>query len=754
MTQPRLLLAALLLAGPAVAVAAPVRGVVVAPDGAPVAGAEVVVGGRSLVTGADGRFASADGPDAIDDVLVVADGFEPLLGRLTPGRELRLVLTPGSSVTGLEVVTLEGQAPFVESTPAYDLGPATVGTVAGAGNDALKALQSLPGVARVPFGLGGLVLRGKSPRDSNVFLDGVEVPLLYHFGGLASFFPTSMIDSMELMPGGFGARWGRTQGGVVELRSRAPRIDRWRAGGEISLIDSQARAEGPLAGGGLSFGLRRSYVDAVLAAAAPDLTLAPRYLDGQLRWERGDATRPRGRVTALVFGSDDLLSFATAGDTPMDTGTALEYRSRFVRAALTWRREAGPWIATVTPSVGADEVSIQVESSGTTRRSVPVALRAELERKWTNGRVAGGLDSVATRYSYDILNQPPPMPGMIKSDELVGRTGYRWATDLGGWAEGFYRFADGALGIKPGLRLDHFGLSDQWVLDPRLTVTHELPGGVTLATAAGLYHQPPAAVDLDPAWGNQDLRASSSVQASVGLTAPVPGVPSSTVAVTAYWDRSDDLPVDAVSSATAQAQGGAQGGGAASISRELLDEQFGSYSYRENTGRGRASGVEVLLRKRTGPWTGWMSYTYGRAERRGDPRLDPAWRLYVLDQPHVLTALATVPLGAWQVGARVRVASGNPITPVARAYYDADLQDYRPVDGPLLSQRLPAFVQLDLRVDRSWQRPWGTLKLFLDLQNATNRVNPEGVSYNYDYSRRDYTRGLPVFPSLGVEYQP
>ena len=750
----RLLFASLLLASPAVAVAAPVRGIVVDGGGAPVAGAEVVIGGRSLIADANGRFASADGPDATEDVLVVADGFEPLLDRLTPGRELRLVLTAGTGVRGLELVTLEDQAPFVDATPAYDLGPAAVATVPGAGNDALKALQSLPGVARVPFGLGGLVLRGKSPRDSNVFLDGVEVPLLYHFGGLASFFPTSMLDGMELMPGAFGARWGRTQGGVVELRSRAPRTDRWRAGGEVSLIDSQARAEGPLAGGGLSFGLRRSYVDAVLAAAASDLTLAPRYLDGQLRWDRGDATSPRGRVTALVFGSDDLLTFATGGDPPMDTGTALDYRARFVRAALTWRREAGPWTATVTPSLGADEVSIQVQDTSTTRRSVPVALRAELERTWTDGRVAGGLDTVATRYAYLILNQPPPMPGMVKSDELIGRGGSQWATDLGAWAEAFYRFADGAVGVKPGLRLDHFGLSDQWVLDPRLTITHELPGGVTLATAAGLYHQPPAAVDLDPAWGNQDLRASSSVQASVGLTAPLPGAPSSSVAVTAYWDRSSELPVDAVSSATAQAQGGPRGGGAGSITRELVDGQFGSYSYRENTGRGRASGVELLVRKRTGPWTGWLSYTYGRAERRGDPRLDPAWRPYVLDQPHVLTALASVPLGAWQVGARVRVASGNPITPVASAYYDADQQAYQPVDGPLLSQRLPAFLQLDVRVDRSWQRPWGTLKLFLDLQNATNRVNPEGVSYNYDYSQRDYTRGLPVFPSLGLEYQP
>ena len=48
----------------------------------------------------------------------------------------------------------------------------------------------------------------------------------------------------------------------------------------------------------------------------------------------------------------------------------------------------------------------------------------------------------------------------------------------------------------------------------------------------------------------------------------------------------------------------------------------------------------------------------------------------------------------------------------------------------------------------------GTLKLFLDVQNATNRMNAEGVSYNFNYTKRSYTHGLPVFPSIGLEYIP
>ena len=67
-----------------------------------------------------------------------------------------------------------------------------------------------------------------------VYLDGIEVPILYHFGGLASFLPIDMLAQLELEPSGFGARYGRGIGGVVVLESRSPRTKRWIEGGEIS----------------------------------------------------------------------------------------------------------------------------------------------------------------------------------------------------------------------------------------------------------------------------------------------------------------------------------------------------------------------------------------------------------------------------------------------------------------------------------------------------------------------------------------
>jgi len=138
---------------------------------------------------------------------------------------------------------------------------------------------------------------------------------------------------------------------------------------------------------------------------------------------------------------------------------------------------------------------------------------------------------------------------------------------------------------------------------------------------------------------------------------------------------------------------------------------------------------------------------------RQNPVHGPGDVPYVLDPPHSLTVLVTAALGSgWRFGGRFRDTTGNPFTPVDHAVMvDGKVVA---VDGALLSERLPGFVQLDLRLDHAWQPSWGTLNLYIDVQNVTDRANPEGVTCNADYAQRSYTTSLPVFPSIGVEYIP
>jgi hypothetical protein len=710
--------------------------------GTPVAGATVAAGGIEVTTGADGLFELAGVPAGWLDVVVVANGYEPLVERVRSGLTLRLRVS-ATADRGSELITIEDKRQLDAEPSSYDVGRDVLRTLPGTGNDALKSLQSLPGTARVPFGLGGLVLRGFAPRDTNVFLDGIEVPILYHFGGLASFFPSTMIESMELVSSGYGPRYGRGQGGVVDIQSRAGRADAWAVGSEMSLLDASVRAEGPVAGGNVSMGVRRSFVDLVLAAVPTgDLTLAPRYLDSQLRWQSRS-----GKLTAIVFGADDGINLNTDNDT-------LDARQSFVRAGLKYVERRGDVQLSVVPWLGFDRNAIVTDGDQVIRSNVTAATRATVQRDLDHGFVAAGLDLQANRYGYEIDSEAPDMPtgGMEFPDRIDG---VHWAADLGVWTEVLHRFANDKLAIQPGLRGERFGLTQEWVLDPRITFRQQATDRVAFTQSVGRYHQPVLATSLDYRLPDEPFRASRAWQASAGVAVVSPTL-GGDVTVNAFGATLKDLAVDVVTGATPYADpGGPASGGAAAASRQLTEEQFGSYSYQASRGRGRTYGVETMIRRRLGQVQGWIAYTFSRSVRAGAPWSLEGYAPYVLDQPHVLTALATMPLGKkWRIGARFRYASGNPITPAVGSYIDTDSQSYVPISGSVLSARLPAFAQLDLRVDRSWRRSWGTLKLFLDVQNVTNRVNPEGVTYNFDYSEIRYTRGLPVFPSLGLEYSP
>ena len=723
--------------------------------GLPVAGALVTVGGGEAATDDQGQFRIDEAAFGRLDVVVIADGYRAYFGSARIGGVLAIRLEAATGAS--EVIRISGRPPT--GAPLH-LDTAAIRTQPGAGNDVLRALQSLPGVARTPFGLGGLALRGTAPRDTKVYLDDIEVPLLYHFGGIASFLPTGAVDEVTLEPGGASVRYGRGLGGVAVVTSRTGRNDRWRVGGELSLIHAGALAEGPgpLKGTWL-IGARRSYFDALIRAASVDLVLLPRYGDAQLRWESGD-----GRWMAILFGSDDLLTLVHDPNQTDSAGfntsnvKALRYTSRFARLGVRYRTVSGATSFEAMPSIGVDDVNARANhmdiDKGLHRTTVPLSLRGRVSTPVAHGTLSAGFDGGWQRHSYDIVNTPPPTRLDPAPDMVVHRSLARWAADAGAWIEQSWFLGGEALELRPGLRADHFGLSEQWTLDPRISLVAQLPHHITLVQTLGRYHEPPLITDLDPIFGNRVMLGSSATQAATTVKTIVGD--DKELSATVYYQDLRQLPVDAITAATPlSANGGEESGGLLGISRELVDSQFGSYSYREAVGRGRAYGVELIARRNLGPWTGWISYAYARSYRTNPTRDDTA-HPYVLDQPHSLTIVGTTELGRWRFGGRLRYTTGNPYTPVAGAYAKSS-GDWVPVDGALLSQRLPDFFQLDVRVDRTWQRPWGTtgtMNLYLDLQNVVNRQNPEGVTYNRDYTRLSYTSGLPIFPSIGVEYIP
>lgn len=746
------LMVLLALGQPAVADQGPptVRGVVHDADGLPIMGAEVRVDAAATTTDALGRFALEVWAWTETTMTIAAPGYTTRTLTIDPPRARALDIALRADAA--EVIEITGRAPEATTPTAHALSGADIKALPGAGNDALRAVQSLPGVARIPFSFGGLVLRGAAPRDSQVLLDGVEVPIAFHFGGLVSFYPSANLEELRVTSGGFDVSAGRAQGGLVELTSRAPRTDRWRLGGEVGLLHSAASAEGPLPrAGGVLVGVRRSYLDAVVRPFAPADTPLPSYLDAQVRTQWGQLAG-RGVVAPMLFGSLDRIA---------DDETAANLS--FVRLAVPYRRLVHGSTWRVAPWAGVDILTFEDAnedgSDALHRTSWRAGLRADVTRPTRWGHLRGGLDSTADHAGPPVTDRDDSgLPRPVTQRWMDHALWLEARVLLGPHAEG----QEPAIALKPGLRVDHYGLSREVVVDLRLNASARLRDGVTLRQALGRFHQPPTSGDLQPLYGNPDLDSSYVDQAALGIEGELPG--DIRASATAYYQRGHGLGVLARNPAFPDEDVGFEVTGLGPTFAELLEKQLGVAQYRVGAGQSRNLGLEVALRRDVGRTMAMLSYTFADAQRTDDPTRyvdsvsgtiggpapGPSWRPYALDQLHNLHLIAGIKLTHWQLGAQLTVASGNPyqIAETRVGVWPNDIVTSRSF------ARLPTYWSLDVRAARTWRKAHGDLVLAFDIQNATLHRNVEGYEVDDTFQVFDEIRGLPILPMISLAYEP
>jgi TonB family protein len=221
---------------------------------------------------------------------------------------------------------------------------AEIDKIPGTMGDPLSVIQDLPGVARAALLSGEIIVRGSAPEDTRVNIDGSDIPLVYHFGGLRSVIPVGLLDSLEFYPGNFSPMYGRATGGVVDIQIK--RIKPKRIGGyvDVSLLDTGFYLEAPLGDkGGIAIASRRSYLDLILDAAASSsssiyLITAPRYYDYQL--VANYRPTPEHDIRALFMGSDDRFEVLFKNPAAVSTqlaGNDLSAATSFYRGLLTYR---------------------------------------------------------------------------------------------------------------------------------------------------------------------------------------------------------------------------------------------------------------------------------------------------------------------------------------------------------------------------------------------------------------------------------
>lgn len=721
----------------------------------PVVGAEVVltpreVGGALAATGmvvaetdSEGRFEVRGPGDRGFQLMVSEPHHQPCLRDFQPMEwsrpvEWSCLAASRPAPTYETIVAPPSRAP---EQPRHAVSQAESRTVPGTMGDPLRAVQSLPGVARSPYGMGLLVVRGASPADSGVFLDGVQLPALYHFLIGPSVLTAHLIDQIDFYPGGFGVQYGRISAGAIDVTARPARALRLQGAAEVSPLDASLFFQGPVGGGtSIAAGARRSTIDLILPRLVPErpgssfTTAVPAYWDYQAR---ADRTLDNGRLSLFVFGSNDDLKIVSADpNRRFDIGQHVTFH----RVLLTWTAALGKWTSRFRPAYGYGQ-----ESFGTARDRGRIwnhrlYLREDLSRDFgSHLSLALGFDGLISGDWADFDFAFPREGrtfGTTKPERVLARRSYLDVAPAE-WIEARWNITR-TLKLVPGVRFDQYFILDQYLqsIDPRLGLHWQMTERLGLRAGAGLFTQLPEPRYLDEQFGNPRLKMVRAEQYHLGVDHQLTGAVRLSATAFALWRR--NLPVPSA-------------------------ERFSSL------GRARARGIEVIIRHAlANHFYGWLAYTLSRAEQsavfadeierglaspRGSSAEETArtgWRPATFDQTHNLVAVASWQWRAWELGARYRLVSGRPATAITGAIGDSDYGTFTPQLGPLGGARRPLFSQLDLRVERTFTFDYWRLGLFLDLQNTLNAENPEDTAYDYRYAESAPVRGLPILPLLGA----
>ncbi|CAN5924837.1 hypothetical protein BH11MYX4_BH11MYX4_38530 [soil metagenome] len=718
---------------------------------APLEGATVTVvsaDGTTFSTSAaaDGSFHVDDLPAGSYKITVAAGGYveQSYEQALDAGEEAKADVRlakeappppppPAPGEQAVEEVQVRGTRPPREIVKRT-LEQRELSRIPGTNGDALRASQNLPGVARPPAIAGLLIVRGAAPNETNVYVDGTLVPIVYHFGGLSSVIPTEMIEKLDFYPGNFSTYYGRVTGAIVDVGVKNPKVrpDKKIHGlAQADLIDARVLAEGPIANTGWNFAVagRRSYVDLwlkpVLTQAGAGVTTAPVYYDYQAMLQKDWG--PKHSLRLFFFGSDDRLEILTRtvnGSNP-GIGGNITFGTAFYRLQARYvGKLSDDTEVRLTAAVGKDAIDLSIGDNFFVLSSYPINPRAELSQRIAPGvRNNFGLDILYAPYAVDLRLPAPPRPGTPPAGPF-GASPPLQVTDT----DAIYRPAlydeveltpFPGTRIVPGVRLDYAKDTRAWDVQPRLVVRQDLKRDfprTTIKGGVGRFTQPPQPQETNRVFGMAGLTSNVAYHYGTGFEQELSR--QIELSLEGFYRQYDNRVV----------------------------QRLG------NVGEGRAFGLETLLRyKPDDRFFGFLAYTLSRSVRKDGPG-EPE-KLCNFDQTHILTAIGSYRLGnGWEVGARFRFVSGSLTTPQTYGFYDATVGSYIGLAGfPPFSRRNPPFHQLDVRIDKSWQVTKDfKLSAYLDIYNAYNQANVEGVSYNYNQTLSTNATGIPFLPSIGL----
>jgi hypothetical protein len=618
------------------------------------------------------------------------------------------------------------------------------------GDDALRAVQRLPGIAANGFSARSSV-RGGATDETLMRLDGLRLYEPFHlasFPGPFSAIDPSVVGTMEVYTGGFPVSFGDRMSGVVDVRSLDPPDARYTEVA-VSFFNASVLNAGRFASGDGEWlaSIRRSNLDLLYDRFTPRAE-RPRYVDGfgKIAYRVGDTLKVSVNT---LYSRDDIELF--------DDVDAEERASSRDEQRYTWLRFDHDIGSALYGSTLLAHTSLAGDRGGVRDKQGVSAGRLLDRRAFTIDSLQGdwswqpdaaadwlvtfgaAFDRARGRYDYEdevvfeLLFAAPGVPAAR-----------RRARDIEVAAEGERRSLYGTVRYRPaprvtldlGLRWDEQTLDPEpsGALTPRVGLRYGIAEHTFLRAAWGRFEQAQTIDELEVSDGVRDFHPPQRAEHRV-------------LGLEHVFEQGVRLRVELYDKEMSRLRLRHENLlHALSLLPELEPDRV-----RIAPSAAVARGLEIRVDSARGAALGWWA-SYSRSTVRD--RVDGAEVARSWDQPHALSGGLSWTTSRWDVGAALNQRSGWPTTAVLGLDESGALP--RVVTGPRNAERVGEFRSVDLRVTRTFAAHRGTLNAFLEVTNAFGRSNPCCLEYQIEaddegaagleLSPLDY---LPRVPSLG-----
>ena len=667
--------------------------------------------------------------------------------------------------------------------------------------DVFRTLQMLPGVQTTSDFSSALYVRGSTPDQNLIMLDGIAVYNPYHLGGIFSTFNTDAIKEADFHAGGFPARYGGRMGAILNVLNREGNTRKVKGSANISLISSKGLIEGPLPSwrgmkGSWMISGRRTYFDTVIDALkipigqridGSDIYFQFPYYFYDYQVKINVDIDQDHRLTYSRFYGDDIVDFSFE-ETLESSGTNVNVRSETGFGVkwpwgnhtngLTWRWIIAPDLVAKTFfshsryrfdfELSAQDRNTYTYTDSTIELFSDVTFRAfdiikdntiETALTWQAAQdhtVTGGFQVKDVNFDLgldiSIATQDTSFDFSLLS--LVNNT-----REIAFFAQDKWDFSE-KLKFQFGLRSTHYNLHNNIYFDPRLSMKYHYSKDIAFKLNWGLYHQ-----FLTTA-NNQDENLRL-VELWLGIPKDKPAsVAQHIISGLEYMSPKNIFyrlevyhkDFDNLLTLKQENTNTVEGAESDSTTNEFWDT------------KGNSHGIELLIKKSSGKLNGWVGYTYARTKYYTDPS---GWHYPNFDRTHTLNIVGNIELSQdLEFSAGLTRSSGNPYTKILGRLYEWEQDLYSnmvwyPYDSYIVGEKNTERYDDYFRVDIGLTRKGGNIfgqeyDTYWQIMNLTQNLNI--LQYTYDTNTDPLTgdqlgvrrRPVPMFPlifTFGIKFE-